>query len=51
MIGMRRIGRRERFGGYEGRKVWELGKVKRCERFVRSEILGGYGGRKFLEVR
>jgi hypothetical protein len=51
MIGMRRLGRTERLGSYEGRKVREVRKVKRCERLGRLEILGGYGGRKFLEVR
>jgi hypothetical protein len=40
---MRRIARAEKLGGYKGRKVWEVRKVKRCGRLGRSEILGGYG--------
>jgi hypothetical protein len=48
MIGMRRIGRSERLGGYEGRKVWEVRKFKMYESLGRYKILGGYGGRKFL---
>jgi hypothetical protein len=49
--GMRGIGRAEMLGGYEGRKVWEVRKVKMCERLGWSEILEGYGLRKFLVVR
>jgi hypothetical protein len=46
-----RIGRSESVGIYEGRKVWEVSKLKRLENLGRLEILGGYGGQKFLEVR
>jgi hypothetical protein len=42
MRGMRRIGTAERLGGYEGRNVWEVRKVKRCERLGSFEILVGY---------
>jgi hypothetical protein len=48
---MRTIGRAESLGSYKGRKVFDVRKIKRCERVGRSEMLGGYGGGKFLEVR